>query len=69
MTNQQKFCLVLYFALLIICVALFILSDMLSLEARTTVISIAADGFKLVIGAIVGTLSAIIGVTNQSRSN
>jgi hypothetical protein len=33
------------------------------LEARSTVIPLAGDGFKLVLGAIVGTLSSIIGVT------
>ncbi len=63
MTNPQRICLSLYFFLLALCVGLFFLASYMTLEARDEVIPIARDGFKLVLGAIVGTLSAMIGVS------
>ena len=65
MTSQQRIALILYFVLLLTCVGLFFAANTLTLEARTVVISLAGDGFKLVLGAIVGTLSAIIGVSTR----
>jgi hypothetical protein len=70
MTVQQKICLSLYFVLLGVCISLFFFASSMTLEARGEVIPLARDGFKLVIGAIVGTLSAIIGVSaNKGGQN
>ena len=66
MTSTQKICLTLYFVLLFLCVTMFVASNFFSFEARTAAISLASDGFKLVLGAIVGTLSAMIGVTAKT---
>jgi len=60
--RAQLFWISLYFALLLICGSMLILSDLLSLRARDAIIPIAADGFKLVLGATVGAISAVLGV-------
>ncbi len=67
MTRQQKAFLMVYFVLLIICAGLLILSNYLDFEVRDVLLPIAADGFKLVLGAIIGTISAMFGITSKSE--
>jgi len=64
-TKQQKSFLVVYFILLGLCAALLIFSNYLDFAVRDVVLPIAADGFKLVLGAIVGALSAMLGITSK----
>lgn len=69
MSKQQIWFIAIYFLLLAICAALLIVSDFLSFEARDAVLPIATDGFKLVLGAIVGAVSAMLGTTAHSEKN
>ena len=50
-----------YATLLTSCALLMIISDFLGPTARESILSVAPDGFKTVLGAIIGTLSAISG--------
>lgn len=65
MSSQQKGFVFIYFLLLAICSGLLIGSDFLSISARDKILPIAADGFTLVLGAIVGALSAMLGATSK----
>jgi ABC-type transport system involved in multi-copper enzyme maturation permease subunit len=67
-TNKQIAFVVVYFLLLLICAALLIISNLLDFESRDVLMPIAADGFKLVLGAMVGALSAMLGITSKNRS-
>lgn len=69
MNQQQRLCLGIYLALLLMCTTLFFLSSSLPLDARDQLVKLAGDGFKLLLGAIVGALSAILGVASNSPSN
>lgn len=68
MTSQQRGFISVYLVLLAICGGLLIGSDYLSLAARDVILPIAADGFTLVLGAIVGALSAMLGATAKQQS-
>ncbi len=68
MTKQQKGFIVIYFILLAMCGGLLVGSDFLSLAARDAILPIASDGFTLVLGAIVGALSAMLGATASTQS-
>lgn len=62
MTNLQKILFGIYGSVLVFCAFLMIYSDSLSsLAARDNLIGVASDGFKLALGAIVGTVSTMIG--------
>ena len=66
MTSMQIFLIGVYFALLLICSGLMVFSDMLSIAARETLLPVSADGFKLVIGALVGSVSSILGASSRN---
>lgn len=68
MTKKQVAFISVYFLLLVICAALLIASNFLDFESRDVVMPIAADGFKLVLGALVGALSAMLGITSKNTS-
>lgn len=65
MTNRQLYFLVTYFILLIVCLGLLITADSLSFRSREIVMPIAADSFKLVLGAIIGALSTMLGASSK----
>ncbi len=69
MTKQQKGFIAAYFVLLAVCGGLLIGGDFLSLAARDVILPIAGDGFTLVLGAIVGALSAMLGATSKSEQD
>jgi len=52
----------LFFALLLLCVAMIVGSEFVGPTLREQMLPVALDGFKTVLGAIIGALSAIIGV-------
>jgi hypothetical protein len=60
-TPSQKFFIVVYIGLLIMCTALIVLSDFLSPTVRATLLPVSSDGFKTVLGALVGAISVMLG--------
>lgn len=65
MIKSQVVLLSLFFLLLVVCVGLILIGDSMSLATRDAILPIASDGFKLVLGALVGALSAIIGTNSK----
>ena len=61
MPPSQRAVIALYFVLLLICVALMLGSDLLRPVVSTTVLPLAGDGFKTVLGALIGALSVMVG--------
>jgi hypothetical protein len=61
MTPVQKSALLVYFLLLLICGALIIGSDFLGPAVRTSLLPVATEGFKLVLAALVGAISTVLG--------
>lgn len=68
MTNKQVAFISVYLILLLICGGLLVGSNYLDFESRDVVMPIAADGFKLVLGAMIGALSAMLGITSKDKS-
>lgn len=62
MTSTQKSFLALYVVLLLLCIGLMVGAEFMSPTIRAQVLPIGADGFKLVLGAILGALSAMLGI-------
>jgi hypothetical protein len=63
MTKTQKTALALYLFLLLLCLSSLVVADFLGPIMRDTIKSVAGDGFKLVLGAVIGALSAILGAS------
>jgi hypothetical protein len=62
MSGVQKTALLVYFLLLAICIVMIVLSDMVfGPIARGSVLPVATEGFKLVLAALIGAVSAILG--------
>jgi hypothetical protein len=69
MTRTQILAISVYMILLLMCVTLLIVSNMLSITVRDTILPIASESFKLVLGALIGAISAVLGVgSNTNRS-
>ena len=66
MSSFQKSILMVYFVLFFTCIALLVGSEFLGPKARETVLPIASDGFKLVLGALIGTLSTLFSSKKQT---
>lgn len=66
MNSVQKVALSIYFALLVICVALIICADFLGPTVRTSLLPVATEGFKVVLAALVGAVSAVLGGKNTT---
>ncbi|MBV6658460.1 MAG: hypothetical protein KI785_11900 [Devosiaceae bacterium] len=58
----------LFFLLLLVCVGLIVLSQFSGPVLREQLLPVALDGFKMVLGAIVGALSALMGVKANETS-
>ena len=58
MTRTQILAISVYMILLLTCVTLLIVSNMLSITVRDTILPIASESFKLVLGALIGAISA-----------
>ena len=65
MTGQQKVALSIFGGLLILCGALIISADFMGPIVRSSLLPVASEGFKIILGAMVGALSAILGVNSK----
>ncbi|MER8650947.1 hypothetical protein [Mesorhizobium sp. M0586] len=65
--QRRSAVIALYFALLCLCAALIIGSEFLGATVRANLLPIASDGFKLVLGALVGALSALMGIKESGE--
>ena len=63
MRNKLILIITSYFVLLLLCTTLLIVSNFLNPQLHEVVMAIAAGGFKLVLGALIGALSAMLGST------
>ena len=61
MTKNQKLFLQAYGILLITCIILMLMANFLDPVTREVVLPVAADGFKIVLGALIGALSSMFG--------
>lgn len=62
MSGLQKFALGVYLALLLLCVGLIVGAEFVGPTVRASLLPVAVEGFKLVLAALVGALSALLGV-------
>lgn len=65
MTYPQKMALAIFGGLLLLCAGLVIAADFLGPSVRSSLLPAATEGFKIVLGAMVGALSAILGVSSR----
>jgi hypothetical protein len=68
MSQQQKIALSVYAALLLLCVCLIIGSEFLGPTVRASLLPVSVESFKLVLAALVGAISAMLGVRNGNTS-
>jgi threonine/homoserine efflux transporter RhtA len=61
MNSIQKSALIVYFSLLLICVSLMICAEFLGPTVRSSILSVATEGFKIVLAALVGAVSVVLG--------
>jgi hypothetical protein len=61
MVAQQKIVLAIFATLLILCGVLIVSAEFLGPTVRGSLLPVASEGFKVVLGAMVGALSAILG--------
>lgn len=61
----QKIVLAIFGALLILCAALIVAAEFLGPTVRSSLLPVASEGFKIVLGAMVGALSAIYGAGSR----
>lgn len=57
--------LILLFLLLILFAAMIALSDFVGPVARNSLVSVAEEGFKVIVGALAGALAAIFGAKEK----
>jgi len=62
MSRQQKIALAIYINLLLLCVVLIVLAEFLGPAVRASLLPVAVEGFKIVLAALVGALSAMLGI-------
>jgi hypothetical protein len=62
MSRGQTLVLGAYGALLLVCVALLLGAEFVGPSMRQTISPLAVEGFKTVLGAIVGSLSMLMGL-------
>ena len=61
MNATQRFSLGVFIGLLLLCASLMVGANFLGAITRESVLPIATDGFKTVLGALVGVLSTFLG--------
>ena len=61
MTPSQGYFIALYVGLLLLCMTFLVLSDFLSPTVRAAVLPVTSDGFKTVLGALLGSISVMLG--------
>lgn len=67
MSSIQRAALAIYFVMLIICILLVVSSEYLGPTVRGALLPVATEGIKLVLAALIGAVSAILGAGNTSR--
>jgi hypothetical protein len=67
MTSIQKAALAIYGALLATCIGLIILADFLGPTVRASLLPLATEGFKLVLAALIGAVSTLLGGPKLER--
>jgi hypothetical protein len=60
-TPSQRFFIIVYIGLLIMCTALILLSNFLNPTVRAALLPLSSDGFKTVLGALLGAISVMLG--------
>lgn len=60
MTGRQLLVLSIYGALLLLCVALFVIADLVGPAVREAMRPVAVEGFRTVLTALVGALSVLL---------
>lgn len=61
MTKTQIRFIIAYGALLLTCIVLMVGSEVLGPATREQILPVATDGFKTVLGALIGALSSMLG--------
>ena len=65
MDRREVLTIALLFALLIICIITWVISTQFGYTAQESLSEIAADGFKTVLGALIGALSLMAGKKSE----
>jgi hypothetical protein len=66
MSAVQKSALFVYFVLLVTCIALIIGAEFVGPTVRSSLLPVATEGFKVVLAALVGAVSAVLGTGKGS---
>ncbi|MDX3965518.1 MAG: hypothetical protein QHD01_02825 [Bradyrhizobium sp.] len=67
MNRTQILAISIYILLLLMCGTLFFAADKLSLTTRDALLPIATESFKVILGALIGAISAVIGVGSNAN--
>jgi hypothetical protein len=65
MSSRLRIVIALYFALLFICIGLWILSTQFGMTAQEQLSEVASSGIKTVLGALIGVLSVVAGADRE----
>ena len=68
MSKTQRLVVVVFVGLLLLCTTIMIASNFLGPVAEDAILPIATDGFKTILGALVGSISTLLGQKNATRS-
>lgn len=69
MTSKQKQILRILILVLLLCVALMFASNLLSIAARDAVLEVSKWGFTTILGALVGSMTTILGTSDQDKQD
>jgi hypothetical protein len=61
MNKRQQIAVMVYVALTLLCVLLFVMAEFVGPSVRETIRPVAAEGFRTVLTAFVGALSVLMG--------
>jgi hypothetical protein len=67
-SQQQRIALGVYVGLLLLCVVLIVGAEFLGPTVRASLLPIAVEGFKMVLAALVGAISALLGIRDAKPS-
>lgn len=65
MTATQRLCITLYFTLLVLTILLLIGANFMNPLVRESILPISSDAFKTVLGALLGSISVLLGNKNS----
>jgi hypothetical protein len=61
MSTRQWIAVSLFLFLILFCAGLFVVADLVGPSVRETLKTVAADGFKTALAALIGALSVLVG--------